>query len=100
MTFSFASKRTSLAPFAADLKAAAGAYAARRTDAELAASALRAARLTKSPDRAELAEISDKAVEALAKAQERVAELMADMNKQGVLDDFYSFAAKQSRTAT
>lgn len=100
MTFSFASKRTSLAPFAADLKAATDAYAACRTDADLAASALRAARLTKSPDRAELADISDQAIEALSAAQERVATLMADIKKQGVLDDFYAFVAAQKRTAT
>ncbi|WP_162930188.1 hypothetical protein [Pseudophaeobacter sp. EL27] len=47
-----------------------------------------------------LADQSDAAVEAMSTAQEQIANLMADLKEQGVLDDFYAFAATQNRQPT
>lgn len=96
----FSSKRTSLAPVAAALASATADYAERREAAEKAHTSLRQARLANAPDQNCLADQSDAAVEAMSTAQEQIANLMADLKEQGVLDGFYAFAAAQNRQPT
>lgn len=93
----FVSRRTSLAPVAAALASATSDYAERREAAEKAHISLRQARLANTPDQDRLADQSDAAVEAMSAAQEQIANLMAVLKEQGVLDDFYAFAAAQNR---
>ena len=100
MTDDFVSRRTSLAPIAAALASATAEYATNREVAENAHISLHQARLANAPDQNRLADQSDAAVEAMSAAQEQIANLMADLKEQGVLDDFYAFAAAQNRQPT
>ncbi|MEP4034901.1 hypothetical protein [Pseudophaeobacter sp.] len=100
MTDDFVSRRTSLVPVAAALASATAKYAERRTAAEKAHTSLRQARLVNAPNQNCLADQSDAAVEAMSTAQELIANLMADLKDQGVLDEFYAFAAAQNRQTT
>ncbi len=100
MTDDFVSRRTSLAPVATALASATSNYAERRTAAEKAHLALCEARLAGAQNVSALADQSDAAVEAMSTAQEQIANLMADLKEQGVLDDFYAFAATQNRQPT
>lgn len=75
MTQPLQSRRTSLAPIAAALSAATVEYAESRTAFEEISQELQAARRRNSPERVELADQSDAAVEAMGSSQERVANL-------------------------
>ena len=99
MTQQFTTRRTSLAPIASALSAATSEYAERRQEAEDAHMDLCSARLWSAPNQSEISAKSDAAVEAMCAAQEKVANLMADLQKTGALSDFYAFAATQNRAA-
>lgn len=100
MTPTFQSRRTSLAPIAAALRAATVEYAESRLAFEEVSQELQAARRRNAPERVELADQSDAAVEAMEFSQERVANLMADLQATGCLSDFYAFVAAHNRDAT
>jgi hypothetical protein len=100
MTGDFVSRRTSLAPIATALASATAEYATNRVASEKAHISLRQARIAGAQNVSALADQSDAAVEAMSAAQEQIANLMADLKEQGVLDDFYAFAAAQNRQPT
>ncbi|MFC4216009.1 hypothetical protein ACFP4H_16900 [Pseudophaeobacter arcticus] len=100
MTDNFTSQRTSLAPVASALASATAEYATNRAASEEAHFALSEARLTGAQNVSALADQSDAAIEAMSAAQEQIANLMADLKEQGVLDGFYAFAAAQNRHQT
>lgn len=96
---SFTTRRTSLAPIAAALATATSEYAERREEAEDIHMDLCSARLWSDPNLSGISAKSDAAVEAMCAAQEKVANLMADLQKTGALSGFYAFAAAQNRAA-
>lgn len=100
MTLTFQSRRTSLAPIAAALQAATVEYAESRLAFEKVSQELHAARRRNAPERVELANQSDAAVEVMEFSQERVANLMADLQAMGGLSDFYAFVSAHNRDAT
>lgn len=99
MTRSFQSCRTSLAPIAGALAAATSEYVKLRQEAEDAHLRLTSARLLGAPNLNEVSMKSDAAVEALGASQEKIAKLMAELQAQGGLTDFYAFASTLNRNA-
>lgn len=99
MTQAFNTRRTSLAPIAAALASATAEYAERRQEAEDIHWDLCGARLRNAPNLSKISAKSDAAVEAMCPAQEKVANLMANLQKAGALSRFYAFAAAQNRAA-
>jgi hypothetical protein len=93
----FSCIRTSLAPVAAALANATADYADHRMKVGEAHIALCKARVKGAQNVSAIADQSDAAVEAMSASQEKVATLMADLHKAGVLNRFYAFAAAQSR---
>lgn len=100
MTTRFQSRRTSLAPIAAALASATSEYAESRQEADDIHMELVTARLWNTPNQSEISARSDAAVEAMGAAQEKVANLMADLQAMGGLSDFYAFVSADNRDAT
>ena len=97
MTLAFVSRRTPLAPIAAALATATSEYTERRSEADEAHKALCVARLWGAPNLNEVADQADTTVEAMSAAQEKVANLMVDLQETGVLSHFHTIAAAQKR---
>lgn len=100
MTTPFQSRRTSLAPISAALNAATSEYAESRQKAGDIHMELVTARLWSAPNLSEISARSDAAVEAMGAAQEKVANLMADLQAMGGLADFYSFVSAHKKAET
>lgn len=100
MTKSFQSRRTSLAPIAAALGTATSEYAERRQEVHDLHLEMTNARLERASNLNELSAKSDAAVEAMGAAQERVANLMADLQATGGLSEFYAFVSSNKLDVT
>ena len=99
MSHEFASKRSSLEPLAQQIKEAVETYVGRKDQFLNATSKLAQAHRERANDTAPFAEAVDRATEALAQAEEEVAELMAKLRETGALDGFLAFVSTQKRAA-
>ena len=99
MSHEFASKRSSLEPLAQHIKEAVETYVGCKDQFLKATSELAQARRERANDTAPFADAVDRAAEALAQAEEAVAEHMAKLREIGALDEFLAFVSTQKRAA-